>query len=226
MMKRLIQSLAFVLIIYQAAFCQDPARFQDEINKIQADAGAYAGMSDLVLFTGSSSIRLWTGLAADFPGIALVNTGFGGSHMSDLLFYADVLILQYKPVKIIIYEGDNDIESGKETTEILADATRLVKLIRLTLPEAPVYFISAKPSLARWHLKEKYIKYNRQLSDFATATPLVHFIDVWSIMLDDSGNPQPGIFLEDGLHLNLKGYDIWKEVVGRKAGIGGEETGR
>ena len=42
-----------------------------EINRPLAQGG--------VLFTGSSSIRLWKTLAEDFPGVALANRGFGGS---------------------------------------------------------------------------------------------------------------------------------------------------
>jgi hypothetical protein len=36
-----------------------------------------------VLFIGSSSIRAWSTLAEDFPGVPVINRGFGGSAIAD-----------------------------------------------------------------------------------------------------------------------------------------------
>ena len=209
-------SLAILIgfFIANQAFAQNPARFQSEIDQIRARTTDYQDVPNLVLFTGSSSVRMWTDIGTDFPDLATLNTGFGGSCMSDLLYYADTLILRFRPEKILIYEGDNDIATGKKTGEIIRDAARLVELIRNKLPHAPICFIAAKPSILRWNLKNSYLDYNRQLKGFALQHANVFFLDVWEPMLDAKGNPRSDIFLEDGLHLNRKGYDIWKEIVG------------
>jgi lysophospholipase L1-like esterase len=144
-----------------------------------------------------------------------MNRGFGGSFMSELLFYADTLIVPYKPDWIFIYEGDNDLASGKTAEEILASAEKLVALIQQKLPGAQICFLAPKPSLARWNLQENYLGLNLRLKEFAGRKRQVFFLDMWDLMMDPAGKPMADIFAEDGLHLNRKGYDIWKgEVAG------------
>ncbi len=198
---------------------QDPARFQSEIDRFKADTVIQSDSGDRVVFTGSSSIRMWEGLKTDFPYSNLVNTGFGGSHMSDLLFYADLLIVRYHPAKVIIYEGDNDIEYGTSVDSIISQAGKLVALIRSKQPGARIWFISAKPSLARWRLSGQYLTFNKTLKNFARRTRGVRFINIWDVMLTAEGKPRPELFLADGLHLNRKGYEVWREKVGKAVGL-------
>jgi lysophospholipase L1-like esterase len=216
---------AMVLFSFcQPGFSQDPARFQQEINQIKGDKTDYTSIDDLVLFTGSSSVRIWTDVKTDFPGIQVVNTGFGGSHMSDLLFYADTLIIRYRPARIFIYEGDNDIASGKNPDDIIKDAGRLVQLVRQKLPQSILFFIAAKPSPSRWNLKDVYGDYNRKLMAFSSVHPGVFYIDVWDKMTDSRGKPRGDLFLPDSLHMNRRGYDLWRSIIGEFINAG--NTGR
>jgi len=212
LIERLVLTFCFGILLLNPVFCQNPARFQEEINKIKSDQADYSSKKNLVLFTGSSSVRMWTDVQTDFPDLAVLNTGFGGSTMSDLLYYADTVILRYRPVMLFIYEGDNDIASGKKPDEILRDAGKLVDLIRQKLPRSRICFISAKPSIARWNQKEAYLDYNRQLKEFTANHSRVYYLDVWDRMLGSDGNPKSDIFLDDRLHMNRTGYDIWKEI--------------
>jgi len=210
---RVALAIFLVFFLFQSTFCQNPARFQSEIDQFKVDATDYSSIKNLVVFTGSSTIRMWTDLQKDFPDLAVLNRGFGGSHMSDLLYYADTVILKYRPAILFIYEGDNDIGSGKKPDEILKDAGKLVRLIRQKLPST-ICFISAKPSIARWNLKETYLDFNKLLKEFTRHQPYIYYLDVWDKMIGIDGNPMSDIFLDDGLHMNRKGYDIWKEIVG------------
>lgn len=168
-----------------------------------------------VLFTGSSSIALWKDLASYFPDHRVLNRGFGGSNFTDLLYYADRVIMPYKPSMIFIYEGDNDIAQGDATDKILANAKKLRALIREKLGDTPVVFISPKPSVARWHLKANYESVNKALKEFAESEPNTEFADTWTPALDQDGNVRKDIFLEDNLHMNAKGYMIWQEVLSK-----------
>ena len=168
---------------------------------------------DVILFTGSSSVRFWKSLEEDFPSVNVLNRGFGGSHFSDLIYFSDQLILQYLPQKIFIYEGDNDIGAGKTVDSVLMDAQYLVKKIRRTLPKSEIHLISPKPSVARWELKDKYLDFNSRLKKWCTHDPFLFYVDVWTPMVDDSGQVLIELFISDELHMNDKGYDIWEEVV-------------
>ena len=191
---------------------QHPERFRKEIDSIVV-SNRPGNPKNVIVFTGSSSIRLWKNLKADFPHHNVVNMGFGGSEMKDLLHYTNDVILNFKPTQVFIYEGDNDIGNGKTPEQILASADSIVTVIRKTLPLTQVIFISPKPSIRRWHLKEKYEVFNDALKQWTTHKTNIHFADVWTPMLDRGGKVRQDIFLADDLHLNEKGYAIWKTVL-------------
>lgn len=164
------------------------------------------------LFTGSSTLRLWPDMQSYFPNAVVINRGFGGSTFRDLLYYADRLIKAYKPAKVFIYEGDNDIAAGISVEEALRQALELREHISKSLPGVPVAFIGVKPSVARWHLKEKYIAFNSGLEDYCKKMKNTEFIDVWKPMLDEKGEVRQ-VFLQDKLHMNTEGYQIWQKVL-------------
>jgi len=207
-------STFFILLVSSLNIvAQDPLRFEDDINRLLAQDNEVDRSNDLIVFTGSSSVRFWLTLQNSFPNYNIINRGFGGSHMSDLLFYCDKLILQYQPKKVFIYEGDNDISAGEERTEILKEAQQLVDKIKANSPHTVIYFIGAKPSVERWNLKSKYEQFNYALSLWALLEDGVTFIDIWSPMVTADDTISPDLFVEDMLHMNAKGYEIWKKVI-------------
>lgn len=210
-----LQSLLIVLFltgIYSPIFAQDPLRFEKQVADIHEK---YAGISqdDLILFTGSSSIRGWKDLQDYFPDHHLMNAGFGGSHASDLLHYLDELVIRYQPKKVFIYEGDNDITSGKSTEEIMNDTKEIVDKLKTSLPGVKIMLISAKPSISRWHLKDQYLDFNKHLRKYSRSTKNVKYVNIWDIMMGKDKTPRADIFLEDDLHMNKAGYDLWAKVV-------------
>ncbi|MBD8487650.1 G-D-S-L family lipolytic protein [Echinicola sp. CAU 1574] len=195
-------------------FAQEgPERFKNEVDQIIATTPIPNGNATVYLFTGSSSIRLWKNIPEYFPNKTIVNTGFGGSQTHELMHFADELIFRYKPNKIFIYEGDNDLASGKKPSTILKTMKKLITKIQSKLPDAEIVLISPKPSLSRWTLKEDYNTLNRLMEVYCEKTANVSFANVWDIALNESGEPIKEIFIEDGLHMNKKGYDLWAEVL-------------
>jgi len=191
----------------------DPHRFDSEIKKI-ATLPIPEG-EGLTVFTGSSSIRLWEDIKKDCNGYPLVNTGFGGSHMSDLLFFIDQTVLRFQPDKVFIYEGDNDIAAEKSPNAILRTTKQVVKKILKSNPDITIHFICAKPSPSRWQYKEQYLTFNALLKNYCADNPQLFYVDVWNKMLNEVGYPDPNIFIADSLHMNRKGYLLWKEIVCR-----------
>lgn len=171
-----------------------------------------------VLFVGSSSIRLWETLAADFPSVKVVNRGFGGSHLEDSTHYADRIVIPYRPRLIVLYAGDNDIESGKSPSRVLADFKEFVRVVRRRLPRTRIAFISIKPSPARWHLADQVRRANELIRAYAERTRGLVFIDVFTPMLGSDGKPRPELFVEDGLHLSTEGYRLWRRVISPHVG--------
>ena len=212
---RTIKTLIFIftLLFISPMWAQEVSRFQVEVDKLVAGDSAIE-KKNIILFTGSSSIRVWNNLKTDFPKHNVLNRGFGGSQMADLVVHADKLILPYHPKQIFIYEGDNDIGAGKSSEKILREAEKLLAVIRKGLPKkVQVVFISPKPSILRWQLKDRYLDYNTKLEAWTKKQKNVTYIDVWTPMLDADGNVLRDLFVEDGLHMNRKGYEIWARVI-------------
>jgi lysophospholipase L1-like esterase len=209
----LAAAIAF-LFTSQISQAQNSQRFQKEVDSIVSH-NLSVDKADLILFTGSSSIRMWKDLKKAFPNHNVVNLGFGGSEMADLLYYIDRLVLQFKPKQVFIYEGDNDIAVGRSPEKIFAAADATLARIQEELPNTEVVFISPKPSVARWHLKDKYEAFNTRLHAWTKEKRNVKYADVWTPMLKKDGVVRDDIFLGDNLHMNKKGYAIWTTELGR-----------
>jgi lysophospholipase L1-like esterase len=169
-----------------------------------------------ILFAGSSSFTLWKDVQQYFPSHPVINRGFGGSTLLDVTRYADDVIFKYRPKQIVMYCGENDIAADSMVTGkvVLQRFKKLYKDIRNNLGNVPVVYISMKPSPSRWCLKDKMAEGNRLIEKFLKKKKRNgKFINVWSAMLNDDGLPKKDIFLDDKLHMNEKGYQIWKKIL-------------
>ena len=165
-----------------------------------------------VLFIGSSSIRFWDTLAQDFPGVPVINRGFGGSELRDSTWYADRIIVPYAPRQILIYAGDNDLNAGRTPQQLRADFIAFVERVRRDLPKAKIAYISNKPSPSRAQLLPVQRAANTLIA--AEAKRLgVDYIDIFTPMLDASGQPDESLFIEDRLHMSRAGYVIWQRAI-------------
>jgi len=166
-----------------------------------------------VLFVGSSSIRLWPSLADDFPGVHIVQRGFGGSEISDVVHYAPRIVLPYRPRLIVFYAGDNDLNAGESPESVLRDYQSFVELVWRSLPDTRIAFVSIKPSGSRWALVDKMRRANELIRAYSARDPRLSYVDVFTPMLGADGKPREELFVADRLHLSEQGYSLWREVL-------------
>ena len=198
----------------QTAAPVSPARFEGEIRKFEEADRAAAPKPGGIVFTGSSSIRLWTTLAADFPGFRTVNRGFGGSQIEDAIANVARLVIVHKPAQVVFYSGDNDVAAGKSPSTVAADYKRFVDAIHAQLPGTRVVIIAIKPSPARWALVDRIKETNTLVREIvARDSRRLAFVDVFTPMLGADGKPRPELYVADGLHMTRAGYAIWKAAV-------------
>ena len=191
----------------------DPYRYATAIDKFKEADSLRPSKEGVLLFVGSSSIRGWTTLAEDLSPHEVINRGFGGSHFSDLIVNIDDLVFPHRPGAIFVYEGDNDIAWGKTPQSVFEDYIKFIQLVRSRLPETPIYFISIKPSIDRIAVINGMAAANALIRQHTETDKSLHYVDVFSVMLDESGKPKEDIFGHDGLHMNAKGYDLWEAAV-------------
>lgn len=189
------------------------APFEDEIAAFEAADRATPPPPNAVLFVGSSTIRLWPRLQDDFPDVALIHRGFGGASFPDVLRYVDRIVIPYRPRKIVLYCGDNDLGNGRSPGQVIRDFEEFVARVRDVLPDTPIVFLAVKPSPLRWNLADRMRTVNEKVRAMADKDPLLDFVDVFSPMLGPDGKPIPRLYADDGLHMSPDGYALWKDIL-------------
>ncbi len=190
-----------------------PARFEKDIAAYEAMDKTNRPPRRPIVFVGSSSIRMWKTLAEDFPRHKVMNRGFGGSHVSDSIAFAERIVTPYKPRMVLMYAGDNDIWAGKTPEQVLNDFKTFVAKVHAADKKTKVAFIAIKPSLKRWNLVEPIKEANRLIAEYCQSDKRLDYIDIFTPMLGADGKPKPELYVKDGLHMTPAGYAIWTEVL-------------
>jgi lysophospholipase L1-like esterase len=212
-MKKAFGFLVALLLSSIAMQAQQPP-FYEEIQEFKKQDSARYPPQNAILFTGSSSFNFWKDMQEYFPNHTLINRGFGGSSLPDVIRYADQIIYPYHPKQVVIYCGENDLAVENTTPEtVLSRLTTLVGMIRGKFANIPIVYVSIKPSPSRAHLMPVMVRANRMIKEYLETQKKAVFVDVYSKMLLPDGKPNGDIFTQDNLHMNAKGYAIWKQAI-------------
>lgn len=193
----------------------EPRRFTEDIEAFEAEDKNAPPPKGAIVITGSSSVRRWhPTIENDLDPLTIIPRGFGGSTMEDALYWIDRVAIAYEPRAVVIYEGDNDTGRYRVPPARIAEQFEaIVEKIHAALPQTRVYVISVKPSVSRWESWPRAVETNELLQKIASANDLVAYIDVATPMLQPNGRVMTDIFVDDNLHLNPKGYEIWTAAV-------------
>jgi len=213
-MKWTYKSFTFLVILslHGHVFAQT---FVSEIKAFRKADSIAQPPKNAILLIGSSSFTKWKDVQEYFPEHTLLNRGFGGSSLTDVIYYANDVVLKYQPKQILIYCGENDIAgSSLVTADTVFERFKILYgIIRSKFKKIPVAFISMKPSPSR----EKYLvtmqKANEQIKSFIEKQKRAAYIDVYHSMFDADGKILANIFLSDKLHMNAAGYKIWQGII-------------
>jgi len=211
-MKTII--VAFLLFALATCTGAQDRRFENEIRAFElADSLTAPQLSGIVLW-GSSSFRFWGSCQTDLAPYPVINRGFGGSEMTGAVHFFTRAVLPHRPSILLIYEGDNDLDTGKKTPqEVLANFQQLVKLASGHLPDLKIGFVAIKPSPLRASLLPQQRVANGLIRQFCQRQRNLAYIDIATPMLNAQGQPRPELFLADQLHLSPAGYQIWAQII-------------
>ena len=187
--------------------------YENEIQRLEQEKKSL-NYEPKMIFYGSSSIRLWENLDQDFAAYQPGNLGFGGSTLAACVWFFDRLFASYHPQSIIVYAGDNDLGDGRHPEEVFIFFRQLVASTRKRFGNIPLAFISIKPSISRWNIVDS-IRYTNKIieEEIKKEGNNLHFINVYNRMTDNSGYPKREFLDPDGLHINEKGFALWKEIL-------------
>tara|TARA_R110002096_G_scaffold257381_1_gene450908 strand:- start:256649 stop:257533 length:885 start_codon:yes stop_codon:yes gene_type:complete len=171
--------------------------------------------SSPILFVGSSSIVFWE-TANSFPDLPVVNRGFGGASLPEIIHYYDDVIKKHNPSMMIVY-CDIDVENGRSPEFSVNAFKELVDKVEADFPNMPIILISMKPTLIDdvlgKEVRANKLKTNQKLIEYAMANENLHYVDISSPMLRADGSLKSEIFLADGMHLNPLGYELWDPIM-------------
>lgn len=196
----------------KAGFAQGQ-RFASEINAFRSTDSTQFPAKNAILFVGSSSLRMWHDISLYFPGYPIINRGFGGSVLPDVINYEKEIITPYQPKQIFVYCGENDVAGGVSADSVCKRFETLFNMIRTDLPDAQISFISMKPAPARIDKLEVMKEGNKKIEAFISKQKNAAYIDVMTPMLQSDGSLRKEIYIEDGIHMNPQGYAIWQKVL-------------
>lgn len=186
--------------------------YEEEVRLLEASIRSSLLPQSLIAFYGSSSIRLWTTLAADFSHLPVLNLGFGGSTLAACVHFFERLVVPCSPHSIVFYAGDNDLGDGQSPEQVQASCQALRKKVLNCLDGVRFVFVSIKLSPARLHLRQHIERTNQLIQTELAHWPAASYLDVYHPMLDANGLPQPELFADDGLHLSPGGYQLWAHL--------------
>ena len=217
MIQRLLRSrLPFVGLIFllsAALLHATPDKWRAAIDDLTAKDATQPPPAGAVVFVGSSSIRYWTTLAEDFPGITSINRGFGVSELYDSVFYADRVVLPYHPRLVVVYAGENDLNAGQAPSTVVSHFVAFTKKIHASQPSTKIIFLAIKESPVRAKIRDQVLLTNQLIAAECARDPRCQFVDVATPLLDHQGQTRPELFRPDRLHLLPAGYAVWTKIL-------------
>lgn len=193
--------------------------YEADVREVENRVAVTPQATNRVVFYGSSSIRLWTTLAQDFPSSKTLNLGFGGSTLAACAWFFERLIVPVAPQSLVFYAGDNDLGDGRHPQEVYLFFCAFAEKMSRLLPGVPWYFLSIKVSPARWGISRQILEANKLIRDELARLPDCHYVDMTTPLLAADGKPRREFFESDGLHLNPVGYRAWHQALQQQAQI-------
>ena len=212
------------LLLLTAVSCTPLKQYRDlpEVKAWESDIVKFEQLDkteiypdDAILFAGSSSIRLWKTIASDMAPYNVIQRGYGGSKLSDFAVYADRIFSPHKCKACVMFIA-NDITGGssdKSPEEVKKLFLYVLKTFRKSHPETPFFWIAVTPTPSRWKAWSQISKTNDLLRQECERNRNIYFIKTDYAFLTTKGIPDDGLFINDKLHLNEKGYVIWTNLI-------------
>ena len=189
------------------------ARFEKEVARFEASDQTSMPPRDAVVFAGSSTIERWNNLQQDFPSATVIQRGIGSTRLDDWVRFAPRIVIPYHPKQIVLYAGDNDFADGQSADNVYRDYKDFARVVRSTVPDAEIVFVSIKPSPNRWKYRERMRRANALVKAYIRHHRKMRYVDVFNPMLGANGHPRPELFVSDSLHMTPAGYALWASIL-------------
>lgn len=169
-----------------------------------------------IVFVGNSitDMPLWTEFFGNDSRV--VNRGNSGGYSFEVLDNVESWV-RFKPAKVFIKIGTNDLGTDYTEQSIAANIKKTVSIIRRESPNTEIYLQSILPAYDQKYKTLKTIQAtNVLIKQIADNTEKTTYIDLYSKM---SGILNGSPYSLDNLHLMAYGYKIWTEAIKDYVGL-------
>ncbi|MCE2790569.1 MAG: GDSL-type esterase/lipase family protein [Saprospiraceae bacterium] len=200
---------------FVAVNAQQKLPFESEIQQFDMLDSTVLYPKGSILFTGSSSIRLWKTLAADMAPYTVIQRGFGGSKMTDLLYYAERIFKNHDCGAVFLFVANDLTGAGTDKCpeEVAGQFADFIRVVRQKRGNIPLFIVAITPTGSRWKAWPQIRKVNQLLAGLADAHENVLFIPTEDLFLGDDGLPRQELYVADRLHLSSTGYELWTKRI-------------
>jgi lysophospholipase L1-like esterase len=188
-------------------------RFETQVAAYEAADKVQAPPREAILLAGDSQFFRWKTVDEDLRGYTIVNRGIDSFQTSDLVHFANRLVLPYRPRLIVLHVGGNDVHNGKGPDVVLADFKAFVAQVRRALPDVPIAFSSITPGPGRWDEADRRQETNRVVKEYVATQRGLLFVDLWDAMLTKDGQPREDLWVADRVHPNHAGYLLRVQIM-------------
>ena len=173
-----------------------------------------------IVFYGPSNFTRWSTkyghrpLADDLLGASgskcCINRGFGSSCSEHQLYYYDRMVRPLKP-KVLVYSFYGNAKAfGYSVEENWEIAQRVIAYAKTDFPDIKIYLVGGfrKRNTNNDAELRNVERFDMYIKSFAEATENCYYINM---MKHEELQPDE-LFVEDMVHYNQKGYDLYAEV--------------
>ncbi len=206
---------AEILSMIRGSMSDAPDAWEFSIRQFEAWDRACPPLAGAIVFTGSSSITFWKTLEQDMAPLPVINRGFGGSRMCQVVHYASRVVVPYRPRAVVLFAGTNDISGPhpKTARQVSEGYLAFVRAVHADLPKTTIYYISITPAPSRWKYWPIVCEANQLIQAHTATGPRLHFIDITGRFLGPDGRPRRELYRMDRLHPNALGYVQWTAAI-------------
>jgi hypothetical protein len=212
----LLFTLAFIVNVHaqtNGSIALVSNRFERNVQAYEAGDRTNPPPQHAILLVGDSQFYRWKTVAEDLPDFTIVNRGIDSFQTSDLVYFADRLVVSYHPRMIVLHVGGNDVNVGKNPEQVLTDFKSFVAKVRVHFPSIPIAFSSLTPGPGRWAEAPKRKETNQLIKEYIATQPNLLFIDLWDAMLTPDGKPREDLWVADRVHPNHAGYLLRVQIM-------------
>ena len=164
------------------------------------------------LFLGDSITDFYD-LDKYFEGMPVVNSGISGDTTLDILDNMKERVYDYKPDKVILLIGTNDLIHNISVEEVISNIEETITKIKENEPKADIYVQSIYPvnddldeEMVSVRDNEDIMKINDSIEKYCQDHDCT-YINMHDLLTDEDGNFNEE-YTEDGLHPNDKCYEV------------------